>query len=119
MALLYYSKIEDIIFNNIYEERNVTDWKLYKDNVIRNFSNINLIESIENYIPCQRKLHITRPKMREILHCRLTQLNHNIFQEVNYDTYSPRKEYDISFRDICDFVEECVVILARKQQGKN
>ena len=115
----YYSKIEDIIFNNIYQERNITDWKQYKDNVINNFNNINFIESIENYIPCQRKLHITKPKMRLMLHCRLSQLNKNIFQEVNYDTYDPRIEYNINFRDICDFVEECVVILARKQQGKN
>ena len=45
----YYSKIEDIIFNNIYQERNITDWKQYKDNVINNFNNINFIESIENF----------------------------------------------------------------------
>jgi hypothetical protein len=115
----YYSKIEDAIFNNIFSERDVVDWKQYKDNVILNFNNINFTESIENYIPCQRKLYITRPKMREILHCRLTQLNDNIFQEVNYDTYAPRQEYDICFKDICDFIEECVKILSRNQQGKN
>jgi len=115
----YYSKIEDAIFNNIFSERDADDWKQYKDNVIRNFNNINFAESIENYIPCKRKLYITRPRMREILHVRLTQLNHNIFQEVNYDTYAPRQEYDIFFRDICDFIEECVKILSRKQQGEN
>jgi len=113
-----YSQIEWIIFQNICDEGHITDWKQYKDNIIRNFNNINFAESIENYIPCQRKLYMTKPKMRLFLHTRLLQLNKNIFRDVNYDTYAPKEGYEIKFHDICQFIEECVIILGKKQQGK-
>jgi hypothetical protein len=114
-----YSKIEGIIFNQIFSERNIKDWEIYKNNIIQNFNNINYLSSIENYIPCQRKLYITKPKLRGIVYFRLQQLNDNIFQEVGHEQYEPRKEYKITFKEICDFVEKCVIILAKKQQGKN
>jgi hypothetical protein len=110
-----YSKIEGIILNKIFEEDNIADWKQYKENIIRNFNNINYIESIENYVPCERKLYLTRPKMRTLLYFML-QKNKNIFKEVGYEQYEGRKER-ISFNDVTIFVEECVKILVKKQQG--
>lgn len=117
-SIMDYSKIEGIIFNHVFAERNITDWEIYKNNILRNFNSINYFESIENYVPCQRKLYITRPKLRGILHLRLLQLNKNIFEEVGYEHYQPRKEFKITFQEICSFIEECIYILANKQQGK-
>ena len=109
-----FSLIEGIIYSNIFEESDITDWNEYKENIIRNFNNINYMESIPNYIPCQRKLHLTRPKMRTILYA-ILQRNKNIFTEVGYETYeSINKEF--TFKDLSNFVEECVKILVKKQQ---
>lgn len=108
--------IKSIIFSCISKERCNTNWNEYKVNILNNFSNINFMESIENYIPCQRKLHITRPKLREQLHNDIQRLNEKIFEEYNYDAYRPKEGYKITFKELCDFVEECVKILVKKQQ---
>ena len=54
----------NLILHEIFEEGNICEWKEYKENIISNFNNINYMESIPNYIPCQRKLYLTRPKIR-------------------------------------------------------
>ena len=111
-----YSMIEGIILHQIFAEDDISDWNKYKENIIRNFRDINYMESIANYVPCQRKLYITRPKLRMILHLRLKR-NKNIFQEIGYEIYEPIKER-ITFDDFNKFVEDCVKILVAKQQGK-
>ena len=108
--------IEGIILQQIFAEDDVSYWNKYKENITRNLRGINYTESIANYIPCQRKLYITRPKLRLILHLRLQQ-NNNIFQEIGYETYEPIKE-KITIYDLHKFVEDCVKILVAKQQGK-
>ena len=110
------SLIEGIILHEIFKEGNICEWKEYKENIISNFNNINYMESIPNYIPCQRKLYLTRPKIRMILYS-ILQKNKNIFNEVGYEKYESKKE-KIRFKDISIFVEECVKILVKKQQGK-
>lgn len=114
-----YENIENIIvFDCINVEKHITDWNTYKINIIRNLNNINFQKNIEKYIPCKRKLYLTRPKMRMILHFRIQQLNENIFQEVGHEHYEPKKEYNISWHEMCEFIEECVKILVKKQQCK-
>ena len=112
-----YSLIEGIISSNIFSEWNLTDWNEYKENVLRNFNSIDFTESIGNYVPCQRKLYITRPKMRELLR-RFLYLNTNIFRETGYESYESKTGCEITFHNMCYFVEDCVKILAKKQQGK-
>jgi hypothetical protein len=111
-------KIEVIIQHNIFTERNIIDWNEYKNNIINNFNNIDFNEKIENYEPpTGRLLHVSRPKMREILHNSIV-FNKKIFKEVGYEEYRPREQYNFTFYDICDFIEECVKILVKKQQLK-
>ena len=110
-------EIAKIISHNIFVERNIENWNEYKTNILNNFNNINFNEQIDNYIPCDRKLHITRPKMRGMLKANIM-YNSNIFIEVGYGSYKPREQYDIKQNDIYDFIEECVKILVKKQQLK-
>lgn len=109
-------KMQGIIEHNIFIERNIIDWNEYKNNIIKNLSNINFKEKINNYIkPEGRKLYLSKPKLRTILHNSVV-LNSKIFIEKGYDNYEPRNNYNITFIDICDFIEECVVILVNKQK---
>ena len=108
--------IEGIIQYNIFTERNIMDWDEYKINIINNFNNINFTEKIENYVPPPgRTLHVSRPKMRELLHSSIV-FNKKIFKEVGYEDYKPREQYNFTFYDICDFIEKCVKILVKKQR---
>ncbi len=110
-------KIEGIIQHNIFTERNIIDWDEYKNNILNNFNNINFTEQIENYIPCDKSLYTTRPRMRKILYDSIV-LNTKIFMEVRYSSYQPKEQYDIKHGNIYDFIEECVKILVKKQQLK-
>ena len=111
-------KVEGIIQHNIFTEINIMDWDEYKNNLINNFNNINFTENIENYAPpFGRSLYLSRPKMRELLHSSIV-FNKKIFKEVGYEEYQPREQFNITFYDICDFIEECVKILVKKQQLK-
>ena len=110
-------KIEGIIQHNIFTERNIMDWNEYKNNILNNFININFIEKIENYIPCGKLLYTTRPRMRKILYDSIV-LNTKIFMEVGYNSYKPKEQYNITHKDIRDFIEECILILVEKQQLK-
>jgi len=110
-------KVEGIIQHNIFTERNIIDWHEYKNNIINNFNNINFYENIENYVPlCGRSLHVSRPRMRKLLHSSIV-LNNKIFEELGYDVYKSREQYDVTHKDICDLIEECVKILVKKQQS--
>jgi len=110
-------KIERIIQHNIFTERNIIDWDEYKNNILNNFNNIIFTEQIENYIPCDKSLYITRPIMRKILYDSIV-LNTKIFMEVGYNSYQPKEQYDIKHGNIYDFIEKCVKILVKKQQLK-
>ena len=55
--------------------------------------------------------------MRELLYKSIV-LNDNIFSEVGYNNYQPKEQYEIKDKDIYGFIEECVKILVKKQQGK-
>jgi len=110
-------KIEGIIENEIFTTRNNTIWTDYKTEIINNFNNLNLNNHIENYIPCGRSLYTTRPRMRTILYNNIV-LNKNIFIEIGYNSYKAKEEYNIKHQDIYGFIEECIKILVKKQQGK-
>jgi len=111
-------KVEGVIEHNIFTERNIMDWDEYKNNIINNFNNINFYENIENYITSGKSLHVSRPKMRELLHSSIV-FNKKIFKEVGYEDYKPREQYNFTFYDICDFIEKCVKILVKKQQASS
>jgi len=73
-------------------------------------------EKINDYIkPEGRKLYLSKPKLRTILH-NIVVINSKIFIEKGYDNYEPRNNYNITFIDICNFIEECVIILVNKQK---
>ena len=109
--------MEGIIFHNIYKENNITDWLEYKNNIIDNLNNINFMNSINNYIKCDKTLHITRPKLRTELYKYIT-CNKKIFKEVGYNKYEQYEGYNINNSDIYDFIEICVKIIVKKQQLK-
>lgn len=110
-------RVEGIINHYIFTERNSIIWNEYKNNIINNFNNINFNEKIDNYIPCDRILYVTRPRMRVLLYNSIV-LNNNIFMEVGYGSYKSREENNIKQRDIYDFIEECIKILVKKQKCK-
>ena len=110
-------KIEGIIEHNIFIERNIMDWNEYKNNILKNLNNINFNIEIENYISSGKTLHVSRPRMRNILYNSIV-LNNKIFIEVGYNSYSAKEQYNIKQRNIYDFIEECIKILVKKQQLK-
>ena len=71
---------------------------------------------IENYISSGRSLYVTRPRMRLVLYDSIV-LNNNIFLEVGYNSYQPKEQYNIKHHDIYGFIDECIKILVKKQQG--
>ena len=110
-------KIEGIISHSIFTTRNNIDWDDYKNDITNNLNNIDLNNDIENYEPAGgRFLYVTRPRMRVVLYNSIV-LNKNIFLEVGYDSYQPKEQYNIRHKDIYDFIEECIKILVKKQQG--
>jgi len=112
-----YLQIEGIIFHIIFIERNLMDWDEYKMNIIQKLNTIDLKNKIENYIPCGKMLHLSRPKMRTILYKSIMS-NNRIFLEVGYDNYQVREQYNITRQNINDFIEQCIKILVKKQQCK-
>jgi hypothetical protein len=111
-------KIEGIIGHSIFTTRNNTVWDDYKNDIINNFNNLNLNNNIENYEPAGgRSLYVSRPRMRVVLYNSIV-LNNNIFLEVGYNSYKPKEQYNIEHQDIYGFIEECIKLLVKKQQGK-
>ena len=111
-------KIENIIQNNIFTETNIIEWDEYKNSILYNISNIDFNKNIENYISKKKFLYVSRPRMRKILYDSIV-LNNNIFIEVGYNSYLPKKKYNITHIDIYDFIEDVILILVEKQQNKN
>jgi hypothetical protein len=93
------------------------DWNEYKINILNNFeNNINFSNQIENYVPPEgTKLHLPRQRMRKLLYNCIV-LNKHIFEEVGYDIYQSKEQYDVTHKDIFDFIEECINLLVKKQQ---
>jgi hypothetical protein len=110
-------KIEGMIHHIIFITRHIAVWDDYKNEIINNINDINFYNKIENYIPCGRNLYVSKPRMRKILYDSIV-LNDNIFVEVGYNSYKPREQYDIEYKDIYAFIEECIKILIKKQQLK-
>jgi len=111
-------KIEGIISHSILTTINNIAWDDYKNDITNNLNNIDLNNDIENYEPADgRSLYVTRPRMRVVLYNSIV-LNKNIFLEVGYNSYQPKEQYNIRHKDIYDFIEECIKILVKKQQGK-
>lgn len=108
------TELQKIIIRCIMSEKNCTDWKEYTDKIYDNLCRIEP-KTIYGYLPCQRKLHLTLPKMRTIMHNFIT-INNNIFIETNYDQYEAKEGHSVTFNDRCHFIEKCVVILKNKQR---
>ena len=114
---MLFRSIEGIIHHSIFTERNETNWNNYITNIAKNLNSLDFSDKIENYIPCGRSLYLTRPRMRVVLYNSII-LNNNIFSEVGYNSYQPKEQYEIKHKDIYGFIEECINILVKKQQGK-
>ena len=81
---------------------------------IANISNIQL-DTIPNFIPCDKKLHLTRPKMREEMRNNLKPRLPQFFKERGYENYMEINGCCIDKFE--ETIEEAVNILVKKQQG--
>lgn len=91
-----------------------TNFTNVMNDIIVYVENIDM-DSNNNFIPCGRKLYITRPKMRVLLRRWIQSWLPYFFEEIGYKTYKHRYDTNIEFEDT---IEKIVKILARKQQGK-
>jgi len=90
-----------------------TDFTGVMTEFITNISNIQL-DSIPDFTPCGRKLHLTRPKMREAMRNNLKPRLRHFFKEIGYENYEAINGCIIDKFE--DTIEEAVKILANKQQ---
>ena len=81
---------------------------------ITNISNIQL-DTIPDFIPCGKKLHLTRPKMREEIRNNLKLRLTNFFKQISYESFDNINGCSIDKFE--DTIEEAVKILVKKQQG--
>jgi hypothetical protein len=81
---------------------------------ITNISNIQL-DTILDFIPCDKKLHITRPKMREEIRINLKLRLTNFFKQISYESFENINGCNIDKFE--DTIEEAVKILVKKQQN--
>ena len=81
---------------------------------ITNISNIHL-DTIPDFIPCDTKLHLTRPKMREEMRNNLKARLPQFFKQRGYENYDEINGYSIEKFE--ETIEEAVKILVKKQQG--
>ena len=63
-----------------------TDFTSAMEEFITNISNIQL-DTIPDFIPCDKKLHLTRPKMREEMRNNLKGRLSQFFKERGYENY--------------------------------
>jgi len=91
-----------------------TDFTGAMTEFITNISNIQL-DTIPDFIPCDKKLHLTRPKMREEMRNNLKKRMPQFFKESGYENYDEIN--GCSFDKFEDIIEEAVNILVKKQQG--
>ena len=80
---------------------------------ITNISNIQL-DTIPDFIPCDKKLHLTRPKMREEIRNNLKLRLTNFFKQISYESFDNINGCSIDKFE--DTIEEAVKILVKKQQ---
>lgn len=92
-----------------------TDFTGAMTEFITNISNIQL-DIIPDFIPSGRKLHLTRPKMREEMRNNLKPRLPYFFKQIGYENYDLIN--GCSFDKFEDIIEEAVKILVKKQQGK-
>ena len=91
-----------------------TDFTGTTTEFITNISNIQL-DTIPDFIPCDKKLHLTRPKMREEMRNNLNPQLHQFFKERGYENYDEIN--GCCFYKFEDTIKEAVNILVKKQQG--
>lgn len=109
-------RIVERIFSRL--KRSTDIWTEYKSLIINELQKIDLYKEIDNYIPCDRKLYLTRPylrtHLRDSIHCG----NDQFFTETGHCEYEP-KDYNLISRDnFYNFIRDCVNIIAKKQQCK-
>jgi N-acyl-D-aspartate/D-glutamate deacylase len=81
---------------------------------ITNISNIQL-DTIPDFIPCDKKLHLTRPKMREEMRNNLKRQMPQFFKKRGYENYDEINGCSIDKFE--ETIEAAVNILVKKQQG--
>ena len=111
------SKIGCDIINKIIEATyhiNNTNFSDAMSGFIGNIINIQLY-TIPLFVPCDKKLHITRPKMREEIRKWLKIRLTHFFKERSYTEYDEINDCDVEKFEIT--IENAVQILAKKQQG--
>jgi hypothetical protein len=91
-----------------------TDFTGAMTEFISNISNIQL-DTIPDFIPCDKKLHLTRPKMREEMLNNLKRRMPQFFKESGYENYDEINGCSIDKFE--ETIEEAVKILVKKQQG--
>jgi hypothetical protein len=91
-----------------------TDFTSAMEEFITNISNIQL-DTIPDFIPCDKKLHLTRPKMREEMRNNLKGRLPQFFKERTYENYDEINGCSIDKFE--ENIEEAVKILVKKQQG--
>jgi N-acyl-D-aspartate/D-glutamate deacylase len=91
-----------------------TDFTGAMKEFIANISNIQL-DTIPDFIPCDKKLHLTRPKMREEMLNNLKRRMPQFFKESGYENYDEINGCSIDKFE--ETIEEAVKILVKKQQG--
>jgi hypothetical protein len=108
--------IIELIISNYRDS--INDWTEYKSLIIEKFNKINFNKKVNNYIPCDNKLYVTRPALRTFLTNHVWWKNMQFFRQVSNDDYEPKDYNIISREDFYKFIEDCVKIIAKKQQGK-
>jgi len=91
-----------------------TDFTGAMKEFITNISNIQL-DTIPDFIHCDKKLHLTRPKMREEMRNNLKPRLPYFFKKRGYENYDEIN--DCSIDKFEETIEEAVNILVKKQQG--
>ena len=91
-----------------------TDFTGAMTEFIANISNIQL-DTMSDFIPCDKKLHLTRPKMREEMRNNLKPRLPQFFKERGYENYEEINGCCIDKFE--ETIEEAVNILVKKQQG--
>ena len=95
---------------------NNNDFNDAMEEYITNISNIQL-DSIPEFIPCNKKLYITRPKMRELIRGWLKIKLPQFFRQRTYENYDEINNCNIKkFEDI---IEIAIQIMTNKQRGIN
>jgi len=91
-----------------------TDFTGAMTEFITNISNIQL-DTIPDFFPCDKKLHLTRPKMREEMRSNLKLRLTNFFKQRSYESFDNINGCSIDKFE--NTIEEAVKILVKKQQG--